>query len=111
MAAASTTLGATRSYELAAGLALGSLSASADLPFVARGGITSEIYFGSLVRARYGWMMGGVHASFGPEIRLNFLPADVVVENVGVPSSVWQLSAFSVGLTLNIATSLYGSLW
>jgi hypothetical protein len=112
MALASTTLGSSRAYELGGGLVFGSLSASTDSQQFTSTSGGSKVYLGGVVRARYGAMIGGVRVSFGPELRLNVLPTQVVVINgTAAEESVWQISTFSAGLTLEFATSLYGSLW
>jgi hypothetical protein len=110
MAVASTSFGATRAFEVGLGAAVGSLSASADntTNFTPTGG--SRLYFAAAIRGRYGGMIGPAHLSFGPELRLNLPPVDVDVANPA-PQSIWQISTFTAGLTLELATSLYGSLW
>ena len=57
-------------------------------------------------------MIGGWRFAFGPEVRLNLPPTEVVVQNNGARRDATGKSPpFSVGFTLDIATSLYGSLW
>jgi hypothetical protein len=110
-AVVSTVFGSGRTYELGGGVLLGQLSASATGLYSPQS--DTKVYFAALARARYGGMVGGWRLAFGPEVRLNLPPTEVVVRTSGTGSenTAWDISAVTVGITLDIATSLYGSLW
>jgi hypothetical protein len=111
MALVSTVFGAKRAFELGGGAVVGSLSATAEGSQYTPAK-DSLAYFAAVFRGRYGALVSGARVSFGPEIRLNLPPTQVLIQSSPNSSTtVWQISALTVGLTIDVASSLYGSLW
>jgi hypothetical protein len=101
--------GPKNAFEIGTGAVFGSLSATASEPFSPT--TDSLAYFGAVLRGRYGAMVSGARVSFGPEIRLNLPPSQVQLRTGGTSTTVWEISAVTVGLTIDVASALYGSLW
>jgi hypothetical protein len=107
MALVSAFLGPRRAFEIGAGVAGGTIMSSAPPSLIALDSSQSRAFFAAIARARYGWSDGAWRLAVGPELRIHVPPTSVEINK----QAVWQVPVFTVGLTIDVATAFYGSLW